>query len=31
VALVEDLAGYGILQLSDQPIDESAPEVAKIA
>ena len=31
VALVEELAGYGILQLSGQPASESAPEVARIA
>ena len=31
LALVEELAGHGILQLSAQPIAESFPEVAKIA
>ena len=31
VALVEELAGHGILQLSAQPTTESTPEVAKIA
>lgn len=31
VALVEELAGHGILRLSAQPITESTPEVAKIA
>jgi len=31
VALVEELAGHGNLQLSAQPITESTPEVAKIA
>jgi|SRR4029077_540872 hypothetical protein len=31
VALVEELAGHGILHLSAQPVLESTPEVAKIA
>jgi hypothetical protein len=31
MALVEEPAGYGILQLSDQPVAESTLEVAKIA
>ena len=31
MALVEELAGYGILQLWDQPVRESSLEVAKIA
>ena len=31
VALVEELAGHGILQLSAEPVPESMAEIAKIA